>query len=204
MKLSDIITIAKHSELNTLAVKDNAAAIISFINLGLLELYSQFELYSEEYLVELQDGVTIYDLPENFMFISGAFEEPVDASENSRPLPINEEGNPFSINTINFKQIQVPLNLTGAYISVIYIPKPPLFTIADLEEELPLPDQLVQPLLNFIAYKGHGAIRVEGQGDSDVYFTRFRRSCDERKSQGVAIASDDMSMDTRIFTRGFP
>ena len=205
MKISEIVTIAKYSELNTLAVKDNVSAILSFINLGLVELYGQFNLYSEEFLIELQDGVTIYDLPDNFMYMTGAFEAPEEGStEESRPLPINEEGNPFSVNTINFKQVQVPLSLTGAYVSIIYTPKPQTFTLVDLEQDIPLPEQLIQPLLNFIAYKGHGAIRVEGQGDSDVYFTRFRRSCDERKTQGIAIASDDLSMASRINSRGFP
>ena len=205
MKLSEIITIARHSELNTLAVKDNVPAIISFINLGLLELYSQFNLYTEEFLIDLMDGTSIYDLPEDFMYLTGAFEAPAEGSqENSKPLPINEESNPYSVNTINYKQVQVPLNTTGAYISLLYTPKPQNFTPEDLEDEVPLPDSLVQLLLNFVAYKGHGAIRVEGQGDSDMYFTRFRRSCEERKSQGVAIASDDLSMDTRIHTRGFP
>lgn len=205
MKISEIMTIAKFSELNTLVVKDSPAAILSFINLGLLDLYAQFNLYSEEFLIELQDGVTIYDLPADFMYMTGAFEAPEEGScENSRPLPINEEGNPLSINTINYKQVQIPLSVTGAYISIIYTPKPQTFTIADTDEDVPLPDQLIQPLLNFIAFKGHGAIRVDGQGDSDVYYTRYRRSCDERKTQGVAIAADDLSMASRINTRGFP
>jgi hypothetical protein len=205
MKVSEVVDIAKYSELNTLAVKDNLPAIISFINLGLLELYSQFNLSTEEHLIELEDGVSVYDMPADFMYMTGAFEAPEEGSTyEARPLPINEEGNPFSVNTINFKQVQVPLNATGAYISILYAPKPVSFTPADLDEDIPLPDQLIQPLLNFIAYKGHGAIRVEGQGSSDTYYTRFRRSIDERKNQGVVIASDDLSMDTRIHTRGFP
>ncbi len=205
MKISEIVTIAKYSELNNLAVKDNINAIVSFINLGLVELYTHFDLYTEEALIELVEGVTIYDLPDNFMYMTGAFEAPAEgSSEESRPLPINEEDNPFSINTINFKQVQVPLNTSGAFISILYTPRPKVFTSSDLDEELPLPDQLVQPLLNFIAYKGHGAIKVGEPGNADVYFTRFRRSCDERKAQGVAITPDDLSMATRIGSRGFP
>jgi hypothetical protein len=205
MKISDIVSLAKYSELNTLAVKDNVPAIVSFINLGLLELYSQFNLYSEEYMIALVDGQTIYDLPENFMYMTGAFEAPPEGScQNSLPLPINEENNPLSLNTINYRQVQIPLSTGGAYISVIYTPKPETFTIEDLDEEVPLPDNLIQPLLNFIAYKGHGAIRVEGQGDSDIYFARFRRSCEERKTQGTSMTSDDLSMASRIYSRGFP
>lgn len=205
MKLKDILNLARHGELNTLSVKDNNPALVGFVNLGLLELYSMFALYTEEYVIELEEGVTIYGLPSDFMYITGAFEAPpAGSSQNSNPLPINEEGNPLSVNTINFKQVQVPLTTKGSYISIIYVPKPEMVSVDDLEAEVHIPDQLIQPLLNFMAYKGHGGIRADGQGQSDVYYARFRRSCDDIKRQGVAIASDDLSMDVRIYSRGFP
>lgn len=204
MKLKEIIDIAKNSELNTLAVKNNDEAIIGFVNLGLIELYTIFALRTEEYLIELQDGVTIYDLPDDFMYMTAAFEEvPYNAGVNSVPVPINEESNPFSINTINYSQVQIPLTHSGNYISILYVPKPTKLTIEDLENKIPIPDQLVQPLLNFIAYKGHGAIRTDGQGEADVYFIRFKRSCDDIKKLGTSIAADDLSMTDRLRTRGF-
>lgn len=203
MKLSEIINISKNSELNTLSVKDNVGAIVSFINLGLLELYNIFALKTEEHIIELEDGVTIYDLPSDFMYMTGAFETPMHGT-NSQTVPINEEGNPYSINTINFRQVQVPLSGAGAVISIIYVPKPNTMTVDDLDVDLPIPDNLVQPLLNFVAYKGHGAVRLDGQGEGDIYYARFRRSCEDIKRQGTSIASDDLSMDNRLALRGFP
>lgn len=204
MKLSEAINICKYSELNTLAIKDNSEAIVSFINLGLLELYNTFALKTEEHLIELQDGVTIYDLPPDFMYLTGAFETP-DTGFNSKAVPVNEESNPYSINTINFKQVQVPLTASGAYISLIYVVKPNTMTVDDMDAELPIPDNMVQPLFNFVAYKAHGAVRLDGQqSEGDVYYVRFKRSIDDLKRQGTSIASDDLSMDTRIYTRGFP
>lgn len=204
MTLQEIINIAKNSELNTLAVKSNDEAIIGFVNLGLIELYAIFAVRTEEHIIELQDGVTIYDLPTNFMYLTGAFEEvPYNSDVNSASVPINEESNPFSINTINYNQVQIPLSHTGNYISILYVPKPTKMTLADLGAELPIPDQLVQPLLNFIAYKGHGAIKTDGQGEADIYFIRFKRSCDDIKKLGTSIAADDLSMHERIYTRGF-
>ena len=38
-------------------------------------------------------------MPEDFMYITGYEAAP---GSNAIPLPINEEGNPFSVNTINF------------------------------------------------------------------------------------------------------
>lgn len=206
MKLSTVISLSKYSELNTLAIKNDTEAIISFINLGMLALYDVFALRTEEYLIELEDGVSIYDLPSDFMYMTGAYEAPPEGSTmNAKPLPINEETNPFSVNTINFSQVQVPLSTTGAYIGIIYVQKPHMFTLADLEEELPIPDQLVQCLLLFVASKAHGSVRLDGQqSEGDVYYARFKRLCDEMKSHGTSIASDDLSMSCRIYSRGFP
>jgi hypothetical protein len=207
MKLSEAINVCKYSELNTLAVKDNVEAIVSFINLGLLELYGIFALNTKEHLITLVNGVTIYDLPDDFMYLTGAFEENSSSYlvGNSSALAINEENNPFSFNTVNFRQVQVPVSTAGSVIGVIYVPKPISMTASDLDVELPIPDTLVQCLLNFVAYKGHGAIKLDGQqSEGDIYYKRFKRSCSEIKSQGTAIAADDLSMDTRLSTRGFP
>lgn len=204
MTLGEIINIAKHSELNTLAVKSNDGAITDFINLGLIDLYSMFPLRTEEYIIELQDNVTIYDLPSDFMYMTGAFEEvPKNSTMNSIPVPINEENNPFSINTINYRQVQIPLTIKGGYISILYVPKPEKMVATELTAELPIPDQFVQPLLNFVAYKGHGAIKSNGNDESDVYFIRYMKSVDAIRSLGTGITPDDLSMASRLETRGF-
>lgn len=206
MKLSTAISMSKYSELNDLAIKTDNEAIIAFMNLGLLALYDIFPLKTEEHLIELQDGVTIYDLPSDYMYITGAYEPPREGStENSRPLPINEESNPLSVNTINFTQVQVPLAVTGAYVGILYVAKPPMLTVADMDNELPIPDQLVQCLMLFVASKAHGGIRLDGQqSEGDIYYARFKRLCDDMKKLGTSIPSDDLNMDSRLRDRGFP
>lgn len=206
MELSELINLAKYSELNTLGVKDNNEAIVGFINLGLVELYTLFPVRTEEHIIELEDAVTVYDLPADFMYLVGAYEVPeqVHKHDNAVCVAVNEQDNPLSINTINYKQVQIPLSITGAYISIIYVPKPAKMTVSDLTAEVPIPDQLVQCLLNFVGYKGHSAITSEGQSAGDVYFARFKRACDEAKRLGIAIAAEGLTMPTRHQQRGFP
>lgn len=219
MKVSEVVSLAQKSELRALAVAKDPEAIIQFINLGLLRLYNIFPLKTEEHIIELVEGMSIYDLPDDFMYITGAYESPPEvkhlsgvygdaprgADLNSLPLPINEANNPRSVNTVNFHQVQVPLTIQGAHVGLIYVQKPEWFTEDDLDKEVPLPDHLIQPLLYFIAFKGHGALRVDGQqSEGDVYYARFQRACDELKRQGTSIASDGLSMDSRLATRGFP
>lgn len=206
MKLSEVISLAKYSELSSLSIKNDNDAITSFINLGLLAIYELFPIRTEEFVIELQDNVAIYDLPADFMYLTGAYEAPDYNSEaEAKQLPINEEKNPYSVNTINFKQVQVPLTMTGTYVSIIYVAKPTLLTAIDLTVEVPIPDQLVQCLLLFIAAKAHSAVRLDGQtSEGDVYYSRFKKHCAELKASGTSIASDDLSMDCRIYDRGFP
>lgn len=206
MKLEEVLNISRYSELNTLAVKDNNEALVAFVNLGLLELYSVFGLESAEFLIPLQDARTIYDLPPDFMYLTGAYEnDGYGNSKGSKSLPINEENNSGSVNTINFRQLQIPDSVKGSYVGIIYVKKPPKFTVADMGKELPIPDQLVQPLLNFMAFKGHSAIRIDGQQtEGDVYYIRYKKSCDEILKLGTSIASDDLSMESRLVDRGFP
>lgn len=202
--LQEIIDLAKNSELSTLSIKNNDVAVTGFVNLGLIELYTIFALKTEEQIIELQDGVTIYDLPDDYMYMVAAYEEvPLGYTRNAVPLPINEEDSPFSINTISYNQVQIPLSVSGNYVSILYVPKPVKMSATALNAELPIPDQLVTCLLNFIAFKGHGAIVIGGQEESDVYYLRFKRSCDDVKILGVGITPDDLSMSSRLYTRGY-
>lgn len=204
MTLQELIDTAKYSELNTLAVKNNTDAIITFVNLGIVELYKRFALKTEEHIITLQDGVTVYTMPEDFMYIIAAYEEvPDGATYNSVSVPINEENNPFSLNTISYDQVQIPLTVAGGYISIIYVPKPTKMTNLDLAVELPIPGQLVTPLLDFIAYRGHAGITNNMQEEGNVNYLRFERNCEKAKDLGVGIAPDDVSMVGRIDTRGF-
>lgn len=201
MTLRELITIAKFSELNTLRIAENDEVVIAFINLGLLELYGLFPLYTEEQILDLEDGKYIYDLNDDFMYMTGAYD--VNDVGQVRMLPINEEANPLSVNTINFRQVQIPSVATGAEIGITYVPKPPKMSQDNQDVEVPLPAALLQPLLNFVAFKAHSGMRADQEGEGNSYERRFLRSIENVRSRGIGIASDDVSMDTKLAQRGF-
>lgn len=201
MTLRELITIAKFSELNTLRIAENDEVVVAFINLGLLELYGLFPLYTEEQILDLEDGKYIYDLNDDFMYMTGAYD--VNDAGQVRMLPINEEANPLSVNTINFRQVQIPSVATGAEIGITYVPKPPKMSQDNQDVEVPLPAALLQPLLNFVAFKAHSGMRADQEGESNNYERRFLRSIESVRNRGIGIASDDMSMDTKLAQRGF-
>ena len=120
MTIDQVITLAKGGKIKNLAVADDTAALLGYINLGLIELYKRFPLKVEEHVIALQDGVSIYDMPDDFMWIVSAYQEVlVDDVSVYKSVPINEEENPDGLNTVGYSQVQVPTTTTGTYISVI-------------------------------------------------------------------------------------
>lgn len=214
MTLQNVVDMAKYGELNNLSLKTNNEAIISYINQGMIELYKIFPLSTKEIIITLgEDGTVdnpyikvsddIYTLPNDFMWITAAYDEvPEDSLDIVSIIPINEEDNPFSINTINYNQIQVPVTVTGAYISIIYVSAPPAYTVSDLNTEIALPPQMVEPLLLFVGYKGHMAVSGVINSENDAYLLKFRNSCDQIKYLGM-YSSDDVAMTDRVSDRSF-
>lgn len=201
MKLSEAIKTAKVSELNTLNIASDTEAVITLINLALVELYNLFALRTEEAVIPLRPDTAIYDLPSDFMYLVSAY---TTKDGKVVELPVNEEKDPNSVNTVGYNRVQVPFFATSTVLSVVYVQLPPTYTIDDLDVELPVPPQLYQALFCYVAYKAHGAIRLNGQSEGDVYYARFKKICDELRQRGTAIASDDISMDMRVYDRGFP
>jgi len=204
MKLQDIIDLAKGGELKQLSLKEDNVDVIGFVNLGIIELYKRFNLRTEEYIIELQNNVTIYTMPTDFMHIIAAYDEvPAGVDNLIVPITVNMENDPFSISTVSYNQVQVPVTTNGAYISIIYAVRPAYLTVLDLDSELPIPDSLVEALLHYVGYRGHGSVDGNIQTENNTHYQRFERSCVKAEKLGVVIAHDGLDMTLRFKDRGF-
>jgi hypothetical protein len=218
MTASEVIVLARSGELRQLgsSIKDDDATLITFINLGLVEIYKRFVLKTDEAIITLVDGKTIYKLDGtdvnvsmgtgDFMYLLSAYGEGDSLSDYSTDdlvLPINSEDDPYSVNAISYNEVQVPLITGGAFISLIYTAKPTKVTIGTLDTELDIPDTLIDPLLEYIGYRGYKGMGDRGQSEDDIYFLRFEAACNKVKELGVAIAPDDFSMNDRLSNKGF-
>ena len=218
MTIQQVVDLARNSELKNLAVKDDISAIVGYINLGMLELYKRFPLEVKEHMIELVEGTDIYTMPSDFMWMVAAYDEvPEDEFVNTISVPINEEDNPLSINTVSWNKVQVPVEVNGAYISVIYVAAPPVFmydsetkiysyvdsdgvTQSGADLGLPLPAQMTEPLLHFIGYRAHGAVSGEINGENRAHYMNFEASCNRIEQRGM-FTSDDVNMDYRYENR---
>lgn len=212
MTVGEVIDMAKFGELrNLVAGPDEDRAIVSYLNLGLIELYKRFPLSVKEHLVELSADQEIYTLPSDCMWVISAYGEvPADMRNvYTNELDINNEDNPLSINTVGWNQIQVPLSVDSAYVSLIYAAGPDSsqkITYDALESykqsNIAIPLQLIEPLLHYVGYRAHGAMDGNVQAESNTHYMRFDASCKKVKVEGM-ITRDNLDMDYRISDRGY-
>lgn len=204
MIVQDIINAARYSEVGNTAIKDNTDAILTFMNLGLLELHKRFPLRVEQTVLTLSNTTTTFNLPSTFMYPLAAYGEDKDGNiDMEHVLPINDESNPESIFFSTFKQVQVPDTLDGSSAVIVFAAKPDRYTADDLNIELDLPETLIEPLLHYIGYKAQLGIRGDAQAENNAHWLRFDRSCKQAQDLGVAYPMDSWKMATRIYNRGF-
>ena len=203
MTVRQVMELARVSELKGLAIASKDEAVLGFINLGVLELYKRFTLRNEEHIIELVDGVDIYTMPANYMWAIAAYGEvDIRSTETVNQLPINEEDNPLSVNSVSWNKLQVPVSVDGAYISIIYVAGPDVYETDNLDVDIDLPPQMMEALLAYIGYKGNSTIDSGVQTEDNVWYIRFENSCGKLREYSMTT-SDDMYMSKRLSTRGF-
>lgn len=203
MTVKQVIGLAKASELTGLPAASKDETVLGFINLGVLELYKRFTLSVEEWIIALEDGQSYYTAPEDFMWIIAAYGEVgMDSVQEVNVLPVNEEDNPLSINTVGWNKVQVPLSVTGAYVSIIYAATPEVYSITDMNKPVNIPPQMIEALLAYIGWRANSTIDTGIQTEDTVWYNRFESSCSRLEVKGF-INANDVVMTNRLSMRGF-
>ena len=203
MTVKQVIDLAKASELTGLPAASKDETVLGFINLGVLELYKRFTLSVEEWIIALEDGQSYYTAPEDFMWIIAAYGEVgMDSVQEVNVLPVNEEDNPLSINTVGWNKVQVPLSVTGAYVSIIYAATPEVYSITDMDKTVNIPPQMIEALLAYIGWRANSTIDTGIQTEDTVWYNRFESSCSRLEVKGF-INANDVVMTNRLNMRGF-
>jgi len=205
MTIAEVVSLAQNGELKSIAVKNDLSAVIGFINLGLIELYKRFPLNIKEVIIDISDPlVTEYQLPTDFMWIVTAYGEVPSNSPVVRlkHLPINSEDDVYSINTIGWNTVQIPSSVPGNAVSIMYVAEPPVFTVNDTALDIPIPSQMIEALLNYIGYRGHGSIKGDIKAESNTHYRRFEASVARLIAEGM-FNEESIEMKTKLGDRGF-
>jgi len=204
MTVGDVISYARFGELSQLAVRNNVEAIVTYINMALVTIYGRFNIKTEEAILSLKSGKTLYllDGTDADVTVAGVVMPAndvmviVEAFDEYGRIPLNAEDDEFSIHTPSYNSVQVPLTEDDTYISIIYKQNPTkivyLDDITTLTNIVPLPDLMLEPLLHYIGYRAHGAVDGKIQSENNTHYMRFEASCKRIDALGL-IASDDLN-----------
>jgi len=211
MTISDVIEYAKYGELAQLGVvkqlKSTVPAdvveaekqIISYMNMGLIELYKRFNLLTKQTVVVLDMYETMYVIDEpDLNEILAAYDE------KGREYFINSENDAMSILTPNYNTIQVPNPIQDEAIFVIYSAAPVKLEWEEgpLTATVPIPPNMLEALLHYVGYRGHGAMSGEINSENNTHYMRFEASCTKLKEIGV-FADDALVAGTKLENKGF-
>lgn len=176
MQLKQIIDTIKYGELNTVSwEEDRVPQVISYINLALTNLYSNFPILEKQVIVQQYPQISIYNLTSEYArtnteskqytkyILDTPFEPFTDdillvtglCDEYGRPIPLNDDTDPRSYFLPAFNQLQIPNANEEETTFVIYRAAPKYIEpeTDDFTQDVFLPRPLLEPLCCYVAYR---------------------------------------------------
>lgn len=215
MRLKRIIANARNRELKNLSPKDKTdEVIVNYINIALVELYSIFQLRTDELVLNLKTGKTVYKLDgtdpdvykEGVLYRSNDFMTVVNAYDENGEISINNNNDSLSVFTVAYNKIQVPYATTGEHIALVYRTAPTEVVFVDdgsgnaVDAEVELPIHMMEALLSHIGYSAYSSIDTMQEVETDKHMKRFDRACQRLESYGL-VPQD--ALDLNIDRKGF-
>ena len=215
MRLKRIIANARNRELKNLSPKDKTdEVIVNYINIALVELYSIFQLRTDELVLNLKTGKTVYKLDgtdpnvykEGVLYTNNDFMTVVNAYDENGEISINNNNDSLSVFTVAYNKIQVPYATTGEHIALVYRTAPTEVVFVDdgsgnaEDAEVELPIHMMEALLSHIGYSAYSSIDITQEVETDKHMQRFDRACQRLESYGL-VPQD--ALDLNIDRKGF-
>ena len=209
MLLSFIIDAVKYGELQNVYTEEKLPQLISFINLGLIQIYSKLPIIEKQVTIQEYPQISLYklssmyarhnhlskvkhkyilDTPDNpftddVLFITGI------CDENGFAIPLNDEHHRRSIFISSYDTIQIPNADENEAVFVIYRAKPRCINpeTKNLNQEVELPDYLLEALTAFVGFKAHQAIgSQESLAASQAFYQRFTELINQAITDNIA------------------
>lgn len=211
MLIKELIQLARDGELKNISASgpENVPQVVGYLNLGLIELYKRFPLSVKEHVIE-HTAETLHTLPNGCLQVVEAYGLVASNGQDTLiEVPINEASENTSIFLPSYNTVQVPYMNNGVVVSLLYHAAPQYITYAEVEgeityspEELQVPLQLVEALLNYIGYRAHGSMNSDINTETTTHYKRFEDSCRRVQQLGLYIF-DGTAAKNRLHDRGF-
>ena len=182
--------------------------IISYINLGMVELYKRFSLKRKSLVLQLDSSLTDYPLTTDYALSNDESAEPIKyildsqavpftgdvlhiervVNSDGKDLPINELDNDDAVYTPAFDTLNVPEPTSNELLTVHYRAEP---TPIDLQTtvidtvNVNIPYQLLEALLSYVAHRAYIALPTPEPTNSANAYTRFNAACFKAEELGL-------------------
>jgi len=219
MLASQVINLAKSTELKQLAIASDVDAVLGFLNLGVLDLPKRFPLMTAYALLTIQDAKVSYALDgtdldvgiptiENFLVVTDCY-TPSIVSADYPPceIVINDENNKFGIMTPTYNSIKINDGLMdpdegyGQDTELTITYRRGIAFITQTSDTFELPSALLEALLHYIGYRGHATVSGDVKQENNTHYVRFTASCDKAEELGLVVPDDleNYKFDNTVF-----
>lgn len=221
MKVSQFLSFVRDSELSNLSSNSfTDDRLISFINLGIIELSKRFRLatkvetiqtsmYTHIYTLRHSDVINILDIIDS----TGKSLIPQRTSDGESYDYKLMSNNSFLlkrkfdyIESIthtpvkggeleNLQEVQAPdLNLVVVYSAIADL-------VTDKEDDLPIPELFIEALMSYVGYKSYKTLGANGQNDSSEKWKVFEYCCSLVTNS--SFAGNDTILGNSVQSKGF-
>jgi len=184
MQVSELTTIMKTGDLKKLFLKNSDPDTLAFINSGILELYKKFPLWRDSVDITPVAGTKDYkfngedpNVPLNLDDAQLMLIEEVTATdiedEEFTFVPTNST-RPKNFSTPVYNVLRIHSDYEPYSLSVEVRLAP--VSLTRTNDDIPLPPQLIEPLLLYAAYKAHSSVSANVKDENNTYYIRFTKS----------------------------
>jgi hypothetical protein len=209
MLVSDFISLVKEGSLNQTTITE--ASLIKFINIGLIELFSKFNLSNPTEVITVTEGISEYCLPEEFISVisittSGEYFRDnlgviAPITDTTFDVPVNVQGDFNSVFHNSNLVLTVPLQVTGQKYTIVYRAAPTTLTSQMLSSTLDVLPQYLEPLMLYVTYLGFMQNGGGTPTDTNLYLSRYKAAVQELIN--VGSYQNHYSLDNKFYNRGF-
>lgn len=207
MQVSKIINHIKHGDLSNLGVVKNLNGtnttevakaeeqILSYINLGILELNKRFNISVEAEIVKTNPIVNVYSLRnDNIAKIINVYDP--SGYELRFPSVVNVDD--YDIKEIGYLTFMMK-EPRDEELAFVYNAVPD--EAVSVDDEVKLPSVMLEALLNYVGQRAYSSVGGNRQQDHTLYVNKFEQSCKVLEDHGYFKGNDLMSKN--VLEKGF-
>ena len=190
MRLSEIVHIAKITELKQIVVGEDEDQVIGLLNLALIEVYGRLNLIQEEQIIPVHSGQTRYLLQDNSLRLISVF------TQDGDELPVNDPNDNRSIYNPTPFELHVtephmrggdesPYDKPLTRMSVLMSTTPPYVTKANIDIlDLVVPTWALESILSYMAYRAFLSMNGDQQSEAGSQAARYEKSIKDIYNRG--------------------